>query len=640
MLTFYTPHKLRVFLTGMVGFLFFGCNPEIDPGEQLDGIEVDVAALGCSPSGAQPSTRAGMGAVFYNTGTMFRVWAPNAERVFVAGDFNNWSDSANELGSECNGHFSGDLPNALAGQRYKFAIKRQGTTIWKNDPRALDVTNSSGESIIYDQGTFHWDNSFGTPSFNEQVIYEMHIGTFNDSPGFGPGTFASAIAKLDHLQWLGVNMIELMPVAEFAGDFSKGYNPAFPFAPDSAYGDPDFLKLFIDEAHERGIGVLMDVVYNHFGPSDHPMWCFDGECYGAGGIYFYTDWRMNTAWGPRPDYGRSQVRDYIRDNVRLWFDYYHIDGLRWDSTKSIRQTDGGASLPDGYSLMQEINGMINNTQPWKISIAEDFGGGAATTRDTVLGGAGFDSQWDADFFHPVLDTIIAQNDSSRDMFRIRDAITHNFNGQASQRVIYTESHDEVSNGRSRVPEMIWPGNAGSWFSKKRSTLGAALAFTAPGIPMLFQGQEFLEDGFFADTDPLDWSKANTYHGIALLYRDLIRMRRNWFNNTRGLLGDNVNVFHINNNNKLIAFHRWRNGGPGDDVVVVANFSGQTFSSYEIGFPRGGLWYTRLNSDANIYSSDFGNVAGYDTTATSGSKDGLPFRANVGIGPYSVLILSQ
>jgi 1,4-alpha-glucan branching enzyme len=626
---------LRPLSAALLLLPLLACDAEIDPGDITEG-DSDEAALGCSPSGAQPSQRAGMGAVFYGGGTMFRVWAPNAERVFVAGDFNGWNEWANELGSECNGHFSGDLQGAWPGQRYKFVIKRFGSSIWKNDPRALDVTNSSGESVIFDQGSYHWNfPSYGTPAFRDQVIYELHVGTFNDSPGFGPGTFASLQAKLDYLQWLGVNMIELLPVAEFPGDFSRGYNPAYPFAPESAYGDPNTLKWVIDEAHARGIGVIIDVVYNHLGPNDLPTWCFDGECYGAGGIYFYTDGRINTPWGPRPDYGRRQVRDYLLDNARLWLDYYHADGLRWDATMVIREA--GA---DGYSLLQEINGAIESTQPWKISIAEDFRGEAGITRPPSQGGAGFDSQWDGDFFHPVADTIIPGNDASRDMFRIRDAITHSFNGQASQRVIYTESHDEVANGRSRVPEMIWPGNAGSYFSKKRSTLGAALVFTSPGIPMIFQGQEFLEDGFFSDEDPLDWSKADTFHGILELYRDLIHLRRNWFDNTRGLSGDGVNVHHINNSSKLIAFHRWKNGGPGDDVVIVANFSGQSFSAYNIGFPRGGTWYVRFNSDWNGYSPDFGNTAGYNTTANWGPRDGMNYQGNVGIGPYSVLILSQ
>lgn len=622
----------------LTGLLLQGCNAGI----QGDGFDTDESGVnfGCHPW-LSPSSRPGMGAIPYWGGTMFRVWAPNAERVFVAGDFNGWNEWANELASECNGHFSADIPGANPGHRYKFVIRRGNDVIWQNDPRALDVTNSVGESIIYDHGSYQWQHEafYQTPPFNEQVIYEMHIGTFHDSPGFGPGNFQSATDKLDYLAWLGVNMVELMPVSEFPGDFSKGYNPSFPFAPESAYGSPNDLKHFIDEAHARGIGVIIDVVHNHYGPNDLPMWCFDGECYGSGGIYFYTDWRQHTDWGPRPDYGRHEVREYIRDNVRLWLDYYHADGLRWDATFSIRNASG-TDLPEGWFLLQDINYMVDTTQPWKIQIAEDFRGNHFISKPTHEGGAGFDSQWDADFFHPILDNIIPQDDSWRDMYEVRDAITHNFNGQGTQRVIYTESHDEVSNGRARVPEMIWPGNAGSYFSKKRSTLGAALVFTSPGIPMIFQGQEFLEDGFFSDEDPLDWSKADTYHGILLLYRDLIHLRRNWYNNTRGLRGDHVNVHHVNNNDKVIAFHRWKDGGPGDDVIVVANFSNQTFHNYKIGFPRGGLWYVRFNSDAQVYSPDFGNTPGYDTTAHAEPHDGMPFSANVGIGPYSVLILSQ
>src|SRR5581483_6494180 len=174
------------------------------------------------------------------------------------------------------------------------------------------------------------------------------------------------------------------------------------------------------------------------------------------------------------------------------------------------------------------------------------------------------SQWDANFVHTIRQAIVPPDDGARDMFAVRDALEHRFNNDAIQRVIYTESHDEVANGHERVPEEIWQGNAGSWFSRKRSTLGAALVFTAPGIPLIFQGQEFLEDKYFSDTDPLDWKKLKTYAGIHALYRDLIQLRRNWFNQTRGLRGQQLNVHHINNADKVIAFHRWENGGPGDD----------------------------------------------------------------------------
>lgn len=588
------------------------------------------------------STRPGMGATLYSGGVTFRVWAPYASRVWVTGDFNGWGWT--ELGNEFNGNFSGDVAGAQRYQKYKYIVRNQwGGDAWHADPRAARVENSAGASIIHDPNDYAWSSSFSSPGFNEMVIYEMHIGTFLDSPGGGPGNWASATARLDHVQSLGVNMIEVMPVFEFPGDFSWGYNPSFPFAPETAYGTPWDMKNFVNEANKRGMGVIFDVVHNHWGPNDLPMWCFSGNCLGNGGEYFYTDWRKSTPWGnSRPDYGRPEVRNYIRDSMMMLLHEYHGSGLRWDATKFMRTTDGNEanSIGDAWTVFRSINDEINNTQPWKISIAEDFGGGDSITKPTSQGGAGFDAQWAGEFVHPVRGAVITMNDSDRNMYAVRDAITQKFNGSHTTRIIYTESHDEVANGHARVPEEIWPGNAGSWESKKRSTLAAGILFTSPGTPLMFQGQEFLEDGWFAAEDPLDWGKSTTYGGIINLYRDLIKLRRNWYNNTRGLRGGNVNVHHINNSGKVIAYHRWESGGPGDDVVIVANFSKTYFPSYNIGFPRGGTWHLRFNSDSRVYSGDFGNTASMSTVAYGGGKDGMGYNGSFAIGPYSVLIFSQ
>lgn len=590
------------------------------------------------------SQRSGMGATLYSGGVMFRIWAPNASRVWVTGDFNGWGRT--ELGNEFNGNFSGDINGASRYQKYKYIVQNTfGGETTHADPRSARMENSAGASIIHDPNDYPWatNYSYTTPGFNEMVIYEMHIGTFNDSPGFGPGNFASAIAKLDYLKNLGINMIEVMPVNEFPGDFSWGYNPSMPFAPETAYGTPYDMKRFIDEAHRRGIGVIFDVVHNHWGPNDLPMWCNSNNCLGAGGEYFYTDYRKDTPWGAtRPDYGRQEVRNYIRDSMMMLLNEYRGDGLRWDATKYMRTTDGSNSsgLGDAWTVFRSINDEINTKQPYKISIAEDFGGGDSITNGTGSGGAGFDSQWAGEFVHPVRQAVITQNDGDRNMFAVRDAITQKFSGNHTARIIYTESHDEVANGHSRVPEEIWPGNAGSWASKKRSTLAAGVMLTSPGIPLMFQGQEFVEDGYFAAEDPLDWNKATYFSGITKLYSDLIKLRRNWYNNTRGLRGGNVNVHHINNTNKVIAYHRWDVGGPGDDVVVVANFSSTYFPNYTVGFPRGGLWYARFNSDANVYSSDFGNTRTLDTNANGGGMDKMGQSGTFGLGPYSIVIFSQ
>jgi 1,4-alpha-glucan branching enzyme len=512
------------------------------------------------------------------------------------------------------------------------------------------VVNSSGNAIIHDPN-FDWTgDNFTMPQWNELVIYEMHVGTFNEaaSPGHGPGTFEEIMPKLLYLRDLGINAIEIMPVAEYSTDYSWGYNPSQPFSVETALGGPQGLYQFVKAAHANGIAVIIDVVYNHYGLGNLDLWCFDGWSDGdhAGGIYFYDNERAVTPWGAtRPDYGRREVRQYFRDNALFWLNKYRIDGLRFDSVVNIRNKNGDNNdpandLPDGWGLLQWINNEIQATQPWKITIAEDLQDNEWITKDTGAEGAGFSSQWDASFVHPIRNAIITENDDDRDMQAVKDALYHQYNGDAVQRVIYTESHDEVANGHSRVPEEIWPGNAGSWFSRKRSTLGAALVFTAPGIPMIFQGQEFLADGYFQDSLPLDWSKLQTYPGINLLYRDLIRLRRDWFNQTGGLRGQNINVFYANDTDKMIAFHRWENGGAGDDVVVVANFANRSYDSYAIGMPHAGQWHVRFNSDWQGYSPDFGNQMGYDTMAGGDPLDDMPFQANIGIGPYSVLILSQ
>ena len=164
--------------------------------------------------------------------------------------------------------------------------------------------------------------------------------------------------------------------------------------------------------------------------------------------------------------------------------------------------------------------------------------------------------------------------------------------------------------------------------------------TSPGIPMLFQGQEFLEDRWFADTDPLDWSRCERYEGIVRLYRDLIRLRRNRDNNTRGLTGKHVNVFHVNNADKVLAMHRWNQGGPGDDVIVVFNFSNRSFENYRVGLPHGGIWHLRANTDAQVYDVDFGGTPAFDITAEHHAYDGLSFSGEVSIPPYTALVFSQ
>jgi 1,4-alpha-glucan branching enzyme len=600
---------------------------------------------------ATTASPAGMGAVVNAGGVAFRVWAPDATSVWVRGDFNGWATPGTGMSSDGNGNFSVAVDGAGAGQQYEYVIQTGSTTVHRADPRSRQVLESSGtftNSVIVDPSAYQWQSNFTPPPFDRQVIYELHIGTFDGSAGMG--TWHAAAAKLGYLAALGVNMIEVLPIAEFVGDYSWGYDPSFPFAPESAYGLPDDAKSFIDHAHALGMGVIVDVVHNHYGPElGRSLWCFDVDCFGAGGIYFYTDWREETGFGPRPDFGRQAVRDYIVDNAEQWLQEYRADGLRWDSTVNIRMAKNSSgqmvNIDNGWPLLQRATDTCHG-QPGKIQIAEDLQGDSAITSPTSGGGAGFDSQWAPEFFYPMKSALTAVDDSQRDMNAVAGAIDHSYGGGATTRVIFTENHDQVApqNGGERLSQAICPGltDGCKYYAEKRTTLGAAVLMTSPGIPMLFQGQEFVEDTPFPfdQAQGIDWTKESTFSGIVQLYADLIHMRLNAGKTTGGLSGDGLNAFHVNNGAKVVAYHRWSQGGPGDDVVVVANFSNVAFPSYIIGFPRVGAWHVRFNSDWSGYSPDFGDAPSNDVTAAAPGQDGLGYQGSVGIGPYTAIVLSQ
>lgn len=544
---------------------------------------------------------------------------------------------------EDNGCWFTCVTNAISGNEYKYRIKNGEHKLDRIDPRVREVTNSVGNGVIHSwEYDWHGDD-FRIANWNELIIYEMHVGSFSRN-GEEIGTFANLQKKFGHLKRLGVNALQLMPIAEFAGDLSWGYNPAQIFAIESAYGGPRGFKDLVKAAHQAGFAIILDVVYNHFGPSDLDLWQFDGWSENEkGGIYFYNDRRSQTPWGDsRPDYGRGEVRSFIRDNAVMWFEEYHIDGLRYDMTLFIRSIDGhpGSDIPEGWGLTQWINREIHAAYPSAITIAEDLQNNPYLTKSDVDGGAGFSTQWDAGFVHPIRAVITTPADRDRSMNIVRDALVHCYNGDVFQRVVYTESHDEVANGKARVPNEIAPSDEENIFAQKRSTLGAALVMTAPGIPMLFQGQEFLQGGYFKDTEELDWRNVKNFSGIVRLYADLIALRLNRTNTSKGLSGQGIDVFHVNDADKLIAFRRFMAGGAGDDVVVVTNFSSSSRMNYRIGFPGTGLWKLRVNTDASTYSPDFGNFPSDNVEASSDPYDGQPAFACVSIAPYSVLVFSQ
>ncbi|WP_238443929.1 alpha-amylase family glycosyl hydrolase [Salsipaludibacter albus] len=582
--------------------------------------------------------RGGMGAIVHDEGVAFRVWAPNASAAWVVGDFDDWGGT--ELVSEGNGYFYGDVAGASAGDEYKFRLTgADGDERYRIDPYARHVTNSVGNGIVHDPAAFDWgDDDFACPSHDQLVVYETHVGSFVGGPG-GPGDLEKVAGKLAYLADVGINAIELMPLMEFSGDVSWGYNPAHVFAVESAYGGPDALKGFVKAAHEHGIAVILDVVYNHFGPSDLDLWRFDGWSeHDKGGIYFYNDHRSATPWGDtRPDYGREAVRNFIHDNAFMWLREYRVDGLRFDMTPFMRSVDGtGKDIPEGWDLMGWIARDVRDQFPDAIMIAEDLHGDHLVT-STASDGAAFHSQWDTHFVHPVRRALTAVDDDDRSMTAVADAITYDY-GDAFARVVYTESHDEVANGKARIPSEVDGDNPTGWHAQKRAALGLALVLTSPGIPMLFQGQEFLEDEWFRDDVPLDWPRAEHFRDLVRMVSDLVHLRRDVDGTSGGLRGQDTRLLQVDDDAKVVAFSRHREDAA--DVVVIANFQAESVDGHRVGFPAAGHWSLRFNSDARTYSSLFGDHGSGDLDVGDDGVDGLPASAVVDIGPASVLVYTR
>lgn len=592
-------------------------------------------------------------------GVSFRVWAPHATAVSVKDATSGRTEPLIEQGTT--GYWCKDVPGVSVNQPYDYVITTTGFgSVTRRDPNARVVTAAhNGHAITYDPTAYVWqDQSFIPPPLNKLVIYEMDTGQFNSGPS-GWGTFQSSIARLDHISGMGFTAIELLPVTQFDGVHANPYAPTDQYAVDNnEYGGPDDLKAFVDACHQHGLAVILDVVHNHWGPFDLTDYELDGWHTSSypGGIYFYdesagTD-RYDSPWGPRPDYSYPVVKDYISGQIAMWFNEYRADGLRWDSVSNIYNAwsggvgkdphtgKPGVSLPDGVSLLQEAN----TTWPHTFKIAEDISFSKTQSSDTVPvanGGLGFDSQWNATLSYFV------RKDFPSDRISLGDVVSgmsSTFNDVYLQSVAYIESHNELTTKNSRLYQLVDPQDPTSRTARKKAALGASILFTSPEVPMIFQGDEFLDPSWLDNKTTLNWANDETWAGIVQLYGNLVGFRINAGGTSPGLADPDLNIYQQDRTSDVLVYDRYNKSAPGtDDVIVVANLSSTVFNGneYKIGLPNGGTWQVLFNSDSTAYSSDFGNVgpAG-PVTAVKVPFAGQPYSAMVPVGDYSVLILSQ
>lgn len=558
-------------------------------------------------------------------GTRVRVWAPNAQSVELIGDFNNWRAMGTEkLTREGQGIWTTVLKRSLPKGAYRFRING---LFERRDPYGRAVSADEKASLFYSSTAFDWTGDQPPKwALDDLVIYELHVGTFNDPDPRDrrPGTFADVARRLDHLQDLGINVIQFLPIHEFAGEQSWGYNPSDPFAVEQSYGGPDGLKAFVKEAHRRGFAVHLDIVHNHYGPQNLDLLRFDGP--GApeyGGIYFYEDSEINyTPWGPRPRFDEPMVRRLVRDNAMMWIEEYHVDGFRWDSTVNIRSFgEGRRPIPAGLRMLEDINREIRTRFPHVHSIAED---------SIDLGG--FHASWEYDFHHSIMPELKAARDQDRRVRVIGGALSTRY---GMPRVVYLDNHDEAGklNGQTRFASDVDPANPGSEKARKLAGLGAVLTLTAPGIPLLFMGNEFLESGPFHEDRPLDWSKRQRFAPLVALHRDLIRLRRNLDGAGPALKGSGIDLPVMDEQRKVLVYWRWHEQSPNDRMVVVLNLSGQPLNGVTIPFPSEGPWQTRFNTDWTKYGG-------------SSREEAAPFnfrgitpRASLTLPPYSARIFA-
>jgi 1,4-alpha-glucan branching enzyme len=613
------------------------------------------------------------------TGVTFRVWAPNAVAVHVAGDFNGWNESAAKLTRDpATNVWTATFSSARPGHAYKYIISTtSGGTLRRKDPRAREVRtmgDGSQAAVIYDKDAFVWeDEGFQPPFPNQIVMYELHVGTFYDPrPDDGePATFYDAAQKLDYLRDLGVNMIALMPVSEFNGRHSWGYNPIALFAIEQAYGGPDGFKHFVNEAHKRGIAVQVDVVHNHYGDLAAPG-ASDLENFDGGNPYFYhgTDEVARpgigrTKWGPRPRYSDPEVRRFIKENIKMYLDEYKVWALRWDSPRNITGFDSNpgsevgdpdTDIEEAITMMQDINSEIHARNERYYSIAEDA--------NSV---GGYSGHWEISFHNVLfprllpLDTdgslpapfegklrypTLNQRETDNIGYRLVTKEPPGF------RVIFSENHDKCGDlnaltDGARLAEDFDPIDPTSYLARKKSILASAVTLTSAGTPMLFQGQEQLSDGFFDAYVHLDWLRASSFPEIVRFHRDATRLRRNATGVSAALQatvlpdksddGTGATRITVANEAQGWMVYERRAGTASQSIMVAVNFSDQT-RNVSFNFPVAGPWYVLLNSDAQIYGADFGNIGpavGAAVTASGGANTGT-FQ----IGPFSAIVLGK
>ena len=577
-----------------------------------------------------------LGATVDGSSTVFRVWCPDVERAQVIIDPHLAEPAYVEM-TEVSDYWQVRVEGVGHGRPYKFRFLRDGNWLVRNDPRAEWLERDLKHSIVQ-RDEFPWtDGDWVPPALEDCIISEAHVGTFSgrgDGASGHPASYRDLIDRhVAHLLESGVNVLQLMPLQEFPGELSWGYNPAFLFAPESAYGTPEDLKYLIDRCHRAGIAVWLDVVLNHFdGPNlAGNLGDFNGE-----DIYFYSasSGYRDTGYGPRPDYGRVDVREMLVDSMRHFIEKYHIDGFRLDHTNLIKVN------PEGWQLLKEIAQMRDRVNPRVALSVEQWPNEEAILRPVKWGGAGMDSQW-SDIFHDNCRAALNQlafGDPS--MQSIADALNH-FGYSARQMINFIESHDESRESpqfayEGRIVQVADQVSPHSSFGLGRGKLFWGLTMFGAAVPLTLYGQEIATEIGYGDkeSNKIPWERRLQYPGYFAACRDMAWLRRN----SPALRADRwQNVYHINEGANVLA---WERAHDGHFVILLANFSNTDYEGYWIGLPESGLWHEVINTDAVPYGGRGTLINGKNLTAFNGPSGGMPYSIALKLPKHSMVVLAK
>jgi 1,4-alpha-glucan branching enzyme len=628
-----------------------------------------------------------MGANLVSGGATFRVWAPRASAIHVVGDFNGWSrNAASALIKNPDDRWTGFIPGAQDGHKYKFYVIGAGTEGLKRDPYARELTNTwpNPDCVLRSAATFPWqDSTWRTPEFRDLIVYQLHVGTY-----FGPdrehrvAKFLDILNRVEYLRDLGVNAIEPLPIVEYSTPRSLGYNGSDLFSPEMDYQiHPDDnalegyleianrlltqqgksplerptlavginqLKALIDICHHYGIAVILDVVYNHASGDvkgeAESIYFFDRAAgTNPNDSLYFTD---QDHTGPMFAFWKPEVRQFLIDNAEFFVREYHADGFRYDQVTVIDKQNVGS----GWLFCQDLTSTLESADPAVVNIAEYWGPEPAVVRDRAEGGAGFDANWHDGLrrsIRGVIGDATGGQSASLTWQPVVDELRAPGFRDAWRAVQYVESHDEVYRDRAfRIPRLAaGDDNTRTWYATSRSRVALGLILTSPGIPMLFMGQEFYEDKRWDDDVPnhrgalIYWDglerdkRMSDFHRFT---RDLLWLRRRH----PALRGEGIRTVSMEDGPRVLVFQRWVEG-VGRDVIVVASLNELTLFAYQIPLPAAGTWLEVFNSDIYenwVNPARFGN--GGSIRAEGGPLNGLLYSAFITVPANSILVFAR